>query len=538
MLPVSFYSINPHKMISNKLLSSIKNNACFIHFFLITMVLAICNVTGSKANAFYLANSGNDSSNGTKSNPWKTIDHLNKMRMGEGDTVYFKSGDIFSGSILIDSNKSGTKELPLVITSYGDGNAIIYSANNTALSVLNVGWVKIRYLHFAGSGRKNGNTNDGVFISGANHITVDSIEVSGFQKAGLLVYNSSSITVTNVYAHENGFAGISVSGANAKADCSDIYIGYCRAENNPGDPTNFTNHSGNGIIAGLCKNVLIEYCTATNNGWDMPRVGNGPVGIWCYEADSVIIQHCISYKNKTAKGAADGGGYDLDGGVTNSVIQYCLSYENEGSGFGLFQYNGASNWYNNTIRYCISENDGGISAAHAGIFIWNSSRDTSQLKNCFIYNNIIYNTKGAAISYEKESENAGFHFYNNIFVAKHALITGKEFTGVFINNCWWSIKNRFKVDNIKSFKKWALQKNKEQWNNKIAGKNLDPRFKRPGVTTLTNPLQLKTFYNYSLPKNSPLKNAGLDLRRLLGIDIGSTNFNGQPAAINGMGACL
>ena len=94
--------------------------------------------------------------------------------------------------------------------------------------------------------------------------------------------------------------------------------------NNPGDPTNLTNHSGNGIVVGHCTNVLIDHCMATNNGWDMPRIGNGPVGIWCYEADSVVIQHCLSYRNKTSVGGADGGGFDFDGGVTNSIIQYCL----------------------------------------------------------------------------------------------------------------------------------------------------------------------------------------------------------------------
>ena len=67
--------------------------------------------------------------------------------------------------------------------------------------------------------------------------------------------------------------------------------------------------------------VLIEYCTATNNGWDMPRTGNGPVGIWAYESDSVLIQRCIAYRNKTQKGAADGGGYNFDGGMTNSIIR-------------------------------------------------------------------------------------------------------------------------------------------------------------------------------------------------------------------------
>jgi hypothetical protein len=229
--------------------------------------------------------------------------------------------------------------------------------------------------------------------------------------------------VDNVYSHDNGYAGILVSGEHGRKDASkNIVIRNCRAENNPGDPAELDNHSGNGVLVGHSTNVMIEYCTATNNGWDMPRIGNGPVGIWAYESDSVIIQHCIAYKNKTSKGAADGGGFDLDGGVTNSIIQYCLSYGNEGSGYGLFQYKGASPWYNNTIRYCISENDGGGSAAHAGIFIWNSSDDSEQLKDCYIYNNTIYNEQGAAISYESQSMNSGFRFYNNIFVSQAELI--------------------------------------------------------------------------------------------------------------------
>ena len=70
----------------------------------------------------------------------------------------------------------------------------------------------------------------------------------------------------------------------ARRRSRNVTIVHCRADDNPGDPTNLTNHSGNGIIAGHCTNVLIDSCSATNNGWDMPRIGNGPVGIWCYEA--------------------------------------------------------------------------------------------------------------------------------------------------------------------------------------------------------------------------------------------------------------
>ncbi|MES1213964.1 MAG: right-handed parallel beta-helix repeat-containing protein, partial [Bacteroidota bacterium] len=393
--------------------------------------------------SYYFDNNGDDNNEGNKANPFKTINKLNTLQLKPGDTVYFSAGQVFNGSILIDSTDGGDNNNPLVITSSGNGKAVIDGGGATAMTLYQAKFVTISQLSFQGAGRKTGNTKDGLIINKCSNITVDSVNVKGFQKAGLLVNSSADVEVKRVYASENGSAGILASGEWGKRDCRNLHISYCTAENNPGDPTNLTNHSGNGILVGLCKNVVIEYCTATNNGWDMPRIGNGPVGIWCYEADSVVIQHCISYKNKTAAGAADGGGFDLDGGVTNSIIQYCLSYENQGSAFGIFQYDGASNWYNNTIRYCISENDGSVSPAHAGAFIWNSSRDTNQFKNCFFYNNTIYNNKVAAISYEAMSENAGFRFYNNIFVGKDSLIIGKETNSVYLGNNWYSLDDGF-----------------------------------------------------------------------------------------------
>ncbi|MEJ7768511.1 MAG: right-handed parallel beta-helix repeat-containing protein [Chitinophagaceae bacterium] len=373
-------------------------------------------------------------------------------------------------------------------------------------------------------------------IRNGNAISINHLDIRGFQKAGLLIQVSSNIEAKNVYAHENGYAGIAVAGINAKDNCRNILIRNCKAENNPGDPSNLDNHSGNGIIAGFCKNVTIEYCTATNNGWDMPRKGNGPVGIWCYEADSVIIQHCISYRSKTAAGAADGGGYDFDGGVTNSIIQYCLSYENEGSAFGIFPYAGASKWQNNTIRYNISENDGNVSAAHAGVFVWNSSRDTAQLRTLLFYNNVIYNEGGAAISYERESENAGFRFYNNIFVAKDTLITGKETSVVYLANNWWSFSGGFSMGSIKSLDAWAIEKNKERLGTALVGLNLNPQFQSPGKTTLTDTLQLATYFNYRITENSGLRKSGINLQATYGIDTGKKDFNQQPMLENGIGA--
>ena len=293
--------------------------------------------------AYYLSLAGDDANPGTKESPWKSIAKLNAVTLNPGDTVYLKEGQVFEGSLQLDSTDSGSEDNPVVVTSDGAGKATINAGNSSAIAITFANNIKISNLHLVGSGRKAGNIESGLVVkNNSATIVVDSIEVEGFQKSGLLIYSSSDIKIDHVHAHDNGAAGISVGGYNSKTDSRNIIIRNSLAENNPGDPTNLTNHSGNGIIVGLCSNVLIEYCVATNNGWDMPRIGNGPVGIWAYEADKVTIQNCISYRNKTSNGGEDGGGFDLDGGITNSAIQYCLTYENEGSGFGIFQYEGAS----------------------------------------------------------------------------------------------------------------------------------------------------------------------------------------------------
>jgi hypothetical protein len=324
--------------------------------------------------AFYIHEDGDDKNDGSFVHPWRTLIPVNSLHFRPGDSILFQGGHSFAGTLIIDSEERADSAHPVLISSYGGEPATIQAGDSSAVIINRAWFLSIRDLHLTGSGRKAGNLKPGLAIVNSNHISIDNIDISGFQKAGLLIYSSSDLSILNVYAHENGAAGIEVGGIDGKKDCNNLYFANCRAEDNPGDPSNLTNHSGNGIVVGECRNVTIEYCTATNNGWDMPRIGNGPVGIWAYEADRVTIQHCLSYRNKTSAGGADGGGFDLDGGVTNSVIQYCLSYENQGAGYCIFQYYYASPWHDNIFRYNISENDGSVSDAGAGMYVWNSSR--------------------------------------------------------------------------------------------------------------------------------------------------------------------
>jgi hypothetical protein len=507
-----------------------------------SIMLASCQAEINKpaikpvlVKSHYISNNGDDNNDGSILHPWKNISMVKEVILNAGDSVLLQGGQTFTGTLIINYHTNGTYDKPVVIASFGSGTALINSSNEAGLIINNSNYILLKNIKLTGAGRKDGNTTTGVSIAYSNDIAIDSIEVSGYQKSGLLLRNCSNSIVQNVYAHDNGYAGISVDGENySKTDCKNIEIKYCLAENNPGDPTNHTNHSGNGIIVSQCTNVKISYCTATNNGWDMPRIGNGPVGIWAWYADSVTIEHCLSYRNKTSNGGGDGGGFDLDGGITNSIIQYCLSYENQGSGIGLFEYDRGCPWYNNTIRYNVSINDGNVSAAKAGIYIWNASV-TQNLKNCFIYNNTVYNNKNAAISYSVESNNEGFVFYNNILVGNKAIISGNNITGKYLGNCWWSLQDGFNVNQITNFNTWATPKQQEILNGNVVGVNLNPGFLNMDNITISNADMLSSFQGARIT-NPFLINGGIDIEQLFGIIKGVNDFNGNVPPLKGIGA--
>jgi hypothetical protein len=497
------------------------------------LILVACQLPGNlviaqkkekpiQPRAYYLEVHGNDKNDGSLNHPRKTLFWLNAQHIIPGDSILLKGGQRFSGTLVLGPGQGGNAARPVLVSSYGNGHATIQAGDSAGILIYRAQYINISNLHLVGAGRKTGNIKPGCLLDEATQVQVDNLDIAGFQKAGLLVHSSSHIRIVRVQAHDNGAAGIEVGGINGKKDGYDVYIAHCLAENNPGDPTNLTNHSGNGIVVGNCRKVLIEYCTATNNGWDMPRIGNGPVGIWAYEADSLTIQYCLSYMNKTSVGGADGGGFDLDGGVTHSLIQYCLAYGNQGAGFCIFQYYYASSWHDNIFRFNISENDGSVSDAGAGLYVWNSSGDENLFYNCQIYNNTIYNAKVAALSYSELSKRKNFSFYNNIFVGRDSLIKGARGEDIFQGNDWWSLT-----------KAWT-----EKQREGLAGITIDPGFKRPGKSGLTDAESIGSFDQYNIPGDSPLRQSGLDLLHVYGIPSLVQDFNGKAANPKGIGACF
>jgi hypothetical protein len=251
------------------------------------------------------------------------------------------------------------------------------------------------------------------------YIYIDNIDVSKYDRGLNLsapeggVYRD--IQVTNSDFHDNDVYGATSWGQWPPSGYAiqDWYFGECRFYNNRGVP-GLEPHSGNGLELCNVDGATVEFCEAWNNGELNDASGGGPFGIWAWDAKNILIQFCESHHNKTAGG--DGGGFDWDGACQDSVMQYNYSHDNHGTGYLICTFRGSvPAFFNNTVRYCISENDGVASRGPMGsIHFWAGKT----LEDTKIYNNTFYatsNTRGGAFRVTSGGIN-NTEVYNNIFL--------------------------------------------------------------------------------------------------------------------------
>jgi hypothetical protein len=478
-------------------------------------------VTPARGRKFYVSPAGNDDSTGTSpKKAWRSLEKASACDCRPGDQILLEGGTTIAGTLRLRGVK-GTAAQPVTVTSYGKGRATINGGKGSASEVDSSEGVTIRDLKLVGAGPKTGNQRGiGLLIQGSRLVRAEQLDTSGFQHSGLEIRGSEDVKVTHVEAHENGFAGISSNGPQSK----NVYVGYSRAINNPGDPTVLKNHSGNGIVLYDVDGATIEYCEAAYNGWDMPWTGNGPVGIWiATHANRVLIQFCVAHHNRSSS-PSDGGGFDLDGGATNSILQYNYSHDNFGSGYLICQYLGAPPFKGNTVRYNISQDDG-LRSHNSGIYLWVGG---SGMESTLVHNNTIFNNKGSAVSMAGDphylDERLMAVFYNNIFYStKPQILTGKV-NARFAGNLYWSTGlPGFLADTTDSLKAWVDG----------PGMFADPMLRRGGPALLTDPMKLPALAEFLLLSGSPAIAGGLDLREQFGIDPGRRDFFGNPLPVAG-----
>ena len=503
------------------------------------------------AAVYYVSGSGNDSNSGLATNAaWLTISRVNAQSLSAGDQVLFESGTTFPGSIRLASPEAGSPAQPIVFSSSGQIPAIISPANdsNGFISV-NCGGVIVSNLNFAGGGRTV-NTGSGIAFlnnvagSSLNYFRVDHVDVGGFGNTGIYVYGLGTTTwfndvrITHANVHDVGIAGIQTYAKSFPAAnvISNVYVGFCTVSNIAGVSTMNSTHTGDGILIAQANNALVEYCEAVSNSWN----GYGAVGIWTWASTNVTIQFCESHHNGTLGG--DGDGFDLDGGSTGCVMQYNYSHDNVGAGYGIFQFYGAALHLNNIVRYNISQNDGRKNG-YGAISIWNGSTDPG-ITNVDIYNNTLFMSPAASGS------PSGIYFFggtvssvsirNNCIIAtggvrlvNSTLTAAQIATVLFQGNDYWPSAGAFSIywnnsHNYTSLSAWRTA-GMETIGITNTGFNLDPQLVNAGGGgTLGDATLLATLTAYQSQPSSPLRESGLDLNALFGLNIGTQDFYGNP----------
>jgi parallel beta-helix repeat protein len=383
---------------------------------------------------------------GTQSSPWNTLSIANSLDLNAGDHVYLEGKFNVSSGLSLTSQDAGTASKPVVITSYGSSPATINAGDGFGLRATNVGGIDLSNLRFTGSGHtasggsaRDGsglytNTNDGIgFYANEgikqDHIRIDNVYVAGFGENGISLHGErgksgfNDVRITNSVAEYNQRAGVNTDGdfnGSGKSAHTNVYVGSVRANNNAGRPNRpDENNSGSGIILGQVNGATIENSVAYANGTACASTQGGAVGIWAWDANNVTIQHNESYGNGTA-GEHDGGGFDLDGGVTNSVMQDNYSHDNDGAGYLLAEFPNAKPFGGNVVRNNVSENDGRKNG-YGGIHAFGAIGDTTVSGNTVIMNpaerkDLQPDGKGPAAVKFRDGSIKRISFKDNLFV--------------------------------------------------------------------------------------------------------------------------
>jgi hypothetical protein len=487
---------------------------------------------------YYVSPSGNDSNSGTAAgSAWQTTSKVNSMTFGLGDKILFEGGQTFQGNVYLDQTDIGSAAAPIEVSSYGSGRATISSGNQNGIFVFNAAGVSITNINFTGDTTTT-DTNSGILfyteLPGdvySDHIKIEDVEIQRY-KTGISIggwngktgYKNVRITKTTV--HDVDHEGMNLYGQNLYS-IKDVYIAYNHVYNIPGIGKGFDGGSGTGIVVGKTDKAVVERNIAHDGGSN----GDANVGIWTYDSNNVTIQFNESYNNKTT-GIADGGGFDLDGGVTNSVMQYNYSHDNDGAGYGLYQYPNAPAWSNNVVRYNISQNDGKKNK-YGGITIWSGG---TGLTNAQIYNNTVF-----AKSYSGNSNFSIVSPVSNIYVRNNIFVTtgGATLVSVipgqsnvrFQGNNYYTSGSSFKItwqgQTYSSLSGWRSGAGQEKNGSTSTGFSTNPKLVNPGNGGIIgDPDKLGTLTHYQLQSSSPMRDAGLNLLSLFSVNPGPRDYYG------------
>ncbi|MCP3891050.1 MAG: T9SS type A sorting domain-containing protein [Desulfobulbaceae bacterium] len=430
---------------------------------IIDKIVISSDTSARPSAAFYInASTGNDDNNGLSStSPWKSISKVNSLKLIPGDSLFFKTGDTFTGRLQVN-NEGGTAGNPILISSYGAGNKPIIDGNGylSAMHIQNSGYLHISNLEFKNDG---GPSQPGESTKLRYGLYVENTYTDG---TTFKHFRFENLTFKNIYPtdqiSDNDQTGTHAYGFNTSGSWGDeinpfrfedMYIENCLftrtgrhalrvlATHNVKIKSNLFEHVGGAgmLIGGNNKNILVEDNTTNYTGSSIdPRMAGRGSGIWCFRSTNLTVQH---NRFMHARGIKDSYGMHIDIGNKNVVYQYNYSEDNEG---GFVEILGAN--INVGYRYNLSMGDGWRSrGGQKGKVFWISGWSGNPTNpvgsdSVFIYNNSVFVRDSIAPDIQIVEVTQNTRIYNNIIYIANTFgevqIYNPPFMNDFDHNIW------------------------------------------------------------------------------------------------------
>ncbi len=405
-------------------------------------------------NYYYLDSvNGDDSNSGTEiDSPVKTIAGLKNLDVKAGTHFLFKNGGKYECTAILTC--SGTKENPVVISSYGEGEtAVLYTnENKDVLCLFDCSYVTVRDLHITapnGGGiwidtrtkTSEGIVIDNVYFTDMQNYKVHSrddfsngaataraaVMVKGLPAKSRYAVNDLTIRNCEVYNCANGFMVWGSWNEQQAPWCEEDEIDPIYNEGLLIEGCYFHEMDAEAVIVGICDGALVTHCRSINccqGGAELKEDGEVEyftAAMWFWGSRNSTIQYC---EIAGQKNIGDGMAVDFDSYSHNCTYQYIYSHDNV-----RFMCNcpNHSGHHGNTVRYCLSVNDNkgrsttavGECGEHNFSFYNNTIINCGEfqfknLYNSYIANNIIVPEEGATFAYDIDPSR-GNVFENNCY---------------------------------------------------------------------------------------------------------------------------
>lgn len=410
--------------------------------------------------SYYIdSENGSDANSGTsQTEAWKTVENIPDISLGAGDKILFKRGGTYECTLALTC--SGTKEAPIIIGAYGQGDEKPLLTTDKATEVLRLFDCSYITLQDVEITARNGGglwidtlsgPSDGITVMNVTFHDIQNykvtyrdnlsagaaparacIMVKGLPARSMHPVNNLTVIGCEMYDCGNG---ISLWGAfdpeGSPWSDDETLIDYYYNTDTLVKDCYFHDMDAEAVIVGICDGALVTNCRSIDccQGEGVDEEGNVlyyTAAMWFWGSVNSTIEYC---EIAGQKNVGDGMTVDFDSFSNHCTYQYIYSHDNS-----RFMVNNAKHHYQegNTVRYCLSVNDNGVKQGR------NVIASSTGEKNFSFYNNTLINAGDFKLDNCFDSVVA-----NNIFILadyayfKYDAIKVSQAGNTFTNNCYY-----------------------------------------------------------------------------------------------------